>query len=69
MTKTPAGKILDKLKRNNMDQYTKEEWGELCRAKGYDQGFEDGSDLHRQTLEAVDLILHGASEKIYRNYD
>lgn len=69
MTKTTAKEILDKLKNQDMDQYTKEEWGEKQYSRGYDRGLEDGSDLHRQTLEAVDLILHGASEKIYRNYD
>jgi len=69
MTKTQAKDILDKLKRNDMEDYSKEDWGKWQYDRGYQRGFDDASDLHRQTLEAIDLILHGSSEKLYQNYD
>jgi hypothetical protein len=69
MTKTQAKDILDKLKRTNMEDYSKEDWGKRQYDHGYQRGFDEAADLHRQTLEAIDLILHGASEKLYQNYD
>lgn len=68
MTKTPAKDILDKLAREDIDKYTKEEWGERQRKRGYDQGFDDAAEQHRQTIDAVELLLHGAAERLYKDY-